>query len=495
MNGIRLVCRLLIILLFAGAPLAVAAQEDTLRMSLDEALEFARTNNPSILAARNDEAAADWEVREAYGSLLPFASVGGGISWQGAGEQRFGSLTLAENQPAYYLSSYDVGITYQLDGSRLLAPSAARARRAVTTAQIRAAEVNLQAAVTRAYLEVLRRAEGETLTQQQLERARFNLRLARGQQEVGTATPLDVRQAEVQVGRGEVSLLQASNALNTARLRLLQQIGVEGDRPVSLTTGFQLEEPTWDQESLLTLAFAHNPILAARSAAADVGRVQVRQARSAYLPSLSARAGLSGFTRQASSTGALITQAQGAVAQQVADCVTVNDIYLRLANPLPTRDCSTIRFTDAQRNTIVAQNSSFPFGFTGQPASASLTLSLPLFQGLARERQFETAKVQRDDANFQVREQRIAITADLTIALRTVSTAYQSAALEARNRSVADEQLRLASERYRVGAISFVDLVDAETVKAEADQSSVNAVFAYHDAVTDLAEVVGTDLR
>ena len=74
-------------------------------------------------------------------------------------------------------------------------------------------------------------------------------------------------------------------------------------------------------------------------------------------------------------------------------------------------------------------------------------------------------------------------------------TSYQSASLEARNRSVADEQLRLAGERYRLGAINFVDLVDAKTVKAEADQAYVNAVYAYHDAVTEMETVVGTDLR
>jgi outer membrane protein len=486
---------LLTTVLLAATPLTAAVQQDTVRLTLDEALELARVNSPSFLAARNDEAAADWEVREAYGSLLPFASVGGGVSWQGPGEQRFGSVTLAQDQPAYYFSDYNVGLTYQLDGSRLLEPAAARARRDVTTAQILAAEVNLKAAVTRAYLELLRRGEDETLTRQQLERARFNLRLARGQQEVGTVTPLDVRQAEVQVGRAEVSLLQANNTINTARLRLLQQIGLEGDRPVALTTSFRLEEPAWSGDTLLVLAMGHNPDLAAGTAAVKVSDTQVEQARSAYLPSLSARAGLTAFTRQATNAESLITQAQASASGQVGECVNLNEIYSRLANPLPTLDCSAIRFTAAQRNAIISRNASFPFGFTRQPLSVSLSLSLPLFQGLARERQVEAAKVQREDANLQVRAQRIAITTDLTIALRTVSTAFQSAVLEARNRSVADDQLRLAGERYRVGAISFVDLVDAETVKAEADQAYVNSVHAYHDAVTELEAVVGTDIR
>jgi outer membrane protein TolC len=385
---------------WAGWAAPASAQQDTLTLALADALRLAREHNPAYLAARNDESTADWAVREAYGSLLPSASVGGSLSWQGAGEQRFGSLTLAQNQPAYYLSSYDFGLSYALDGSRLLAPAAARARRSATDAQIRAAELSLGAAVTRAYLEVLRRVEGERLATQQLERARFNLRLARGQQEVGAVTPLDARRAEVQVGRAEVALLQATNARNTARLRLLQQLGTEGDVPVRLTTTFALEEPTWERDTLLALAAQRNPTLAARTATLDAGRVQVRQARSAYLPTLSARAGVSGFTREASSPNALIQQAQAGVAQQVQTCVLFNEIYRRLTTPLPANDCSTIRFTDEQRNRIVLENSAFPFDFSRQPASASLSVSLPIFQGLGRERQLEAAKVARDDAEL-----------------------------------------------------------------------------------------------
>jgi outer membrane protein len=485
----------LTISLVPGTDALAQTVTDTLRLSLQQAIDIAHERNPGFLAAVNDQDDADWEVREAYAQLLPSASVGGSLSWQGAGEQRFGSLTLAQDQPAYYLSTFDVGLTYQLSGATLLAPSAARARRTATAARIRAADLGLTAAVTRAYLEVLRRTEGEALAAQQLERARFNLRLARAQQDVGTVTPLDVRQAEVQVGRAEVALLQSGNATATARLRLLQQLGLDPVGAVVLTTGFELEEPTWEREELLATAEDRNPTLLAHTASLDASRVQVRQARSAYLPSLSARVGVNGFTRQASNTDALVGQAQAQLAAQIDQCVRLNQIYSRLTDPLPTQDCSQLAFTDEQRDRILAQNDAFPFEFDRQPASASLSLSLPIFQGLTRERQLEAAKVQRSDAELQVREQRLALAADLTIALRTVETAYRSAELEARNRSFADEQLRLAGERYRLGGISFIDLVDAETVKAEADQAYVNAVYAYHDAVTELETVVGTELR
>ena len=81
-------------------------------LSLEEAREIARANNPGYRQVRNDIELADWGVRQAYGSLLPSATASGGSSWQGAGEQQFGSLTLGDlgflNQPSYYFSNYFV---------------------------------------------------------------------------------------------------------------------------------------------------------------------------------------------------------------------------------------------------------------------------------------------------------------------------------------------------------------------------------------------------
>ncbi len=122
-------------------------------------------------------------------------------------------------------------------------------------------------------------------------------------------------------------------------------------------------------------------------------------------------------------------------------------------------------------------------------------MSIPIFQGLSRQRNLEAARLQQEDAAEQVREQELALRADLRIGLANVRTAYQSALLEERNRQLAEQQLRLARERYQLGAITFVELVDAQTVLAQADRDRTAAVFAYHDAVTNLEALVGAPLR
>ena len=124
-----------------------------------------------------------------------------------------------------------------------------------------------------------------------------------------------------------------------------------------------------------------------------------------------------------------------------------------------------------------------------------MTVSIPIFSGLSRQRNVEAARLQREDLSQQIREQELQVQADLAIGLENVRTAYQSALLEERNRELAEQQLNLARERYQLGAITFVELVDAQTLSAQADADRTVAVFAYHDAVTILEALVGASLR
>ena len=99
------------------------------------------------------------------------------------------------------------------------------------------------------------------------------------------------------------------------------------------------------------------------------------------------------------------------------------------------------------------------------------------------------------DTRYRVGEQQLALRADIEARTATVRTAYETALIEERNQALADEQLRLAQERYRNGLSNFIDLVEAETLKAQADRERIVAIFTYHDAIADLEAVVGTPLR
>ena len=73
-------------------------------------------------------------------------------------------------------------------------------------------------------------------------------------------------------------------------------------------------------------------------------------------------------------------------------------------------------------------------------------------------------------------------------------SARRSEQLEARNRELAEEQLNLARERYRVGAANFLELKDAETLKAHADRDYLTALYSDHEALAALQAAVGQPL-
>lgn len=482
-----------------GRP-AAAMQQVPPDLSLEEAIEMAREHNPQLLRVRNDEITADWQVREAYGSLLPSASASGGMSWQGSGENLIaGGITLGDlgvgDQPSYYSSRYSLGLNYDLSWAQLLAPRQSKASRQATLSGIEGTDWSIVTQVTGGYIDVWRQQEAVRIAELQLENARFNLRLAEGQLEVGQVTPIDVGQAEVQVGRSEVTLLQAQNALTTARMRLLQLLGVPIAQSFDVTTRFELSEPTWELEALTAVALEENPDLKTSRLAAEVSDIGVSSAWSSYMPTLSVSAGWSAFTREASSVDFQIAQAQAQTASRIAQCIQTNDLYARLAQPLPPQDCGQISFTDAQRQAIISQNDQFPFGFIRSPPSVGLTISVPIFQGFSRQRALEQARVQADDDRETIRERELAVQADVAIGLENARTAYQSAQLEERNRLLAQRQLDLARERYQLGAITFVELVDAQTVLAQAEVNRAQAVYAYHDSVTNLEALLGASLR
>jgi len=491
-------CVLVVASFLAGGP--ITAQEVPTSLSLEDALEIARTTNPSFLQTRNDEALADWDVRQAWGALMPSASATGGLSWQGSGDtQLSGSLNLSDlgfgDQPSFYGSSYFLGLNYSLNWATILGPKQSKAQRRVTLAGIGVAEANLVSGVTTAYVELLRQQDAVRLAELQLQNSEFNLRLARGQLEVGQVTPIDVGQAEIQVGRNEVSVLQTRNRLTTSRMRLLQLLGLPVDREFEATTTFELSEPTWDLEMLSALAIEDNPELKRRRLSARSADVGVSSAWSAYMPSMSISTGWSGFTRQASSADLSISQAELRVASTISQCISTNNLYARLTPPLPSIDCAQFVFTDAMRQDILSGNNQFPFNFTGSPPSLRLSVSIPIFSGLSRQRNLEAARLQADDVREQVREQELTVQADLAIGLANVRTAYESALLEERNRVLAEQQVTLARERYQLGAITFVELVDAQTIFAQAEADRIGAIFAYHDSVTNLEALVGTSLR
>ncbi len=493
-------------LLAAVTPLA--AQDGQLAtvpdsLSLAQATSIALVNNPAYLQTANDHAPAAWAVRNAYASFLPSFSINGGMGYTGAGSQNFLNQQFTQ-QSSTISSRYSLGLNWQLSGQTLTQPGVAKAQLRAADASITGARINLRTAIEQQYIAVLQAQAQVELAKTQVGRNEEYLRLANARYQVGQATMLDVRQAQVALGRSQVAQLQAKQGVTVQKLKLFQQMGVrapEDPSVVALTDTFAVKAPQWSLDSLLTEADADNPDLGSLRARESAARWSARAAKSEWLPTLSFSAGWSGFTQQYTNPDPFINSqiqnAQQAAALNVAQCQYANGNWLNAGGQ--ALNCGSLQLTtaqiDAMRTQLQSANSVFPFNFTTQPFSASLSISLPIFTQFGRPSRVSQAEAQSDDAREAVRARRLQVRTDVSQAYYALETAYQTIGIQDTNRTAAQESLRLATERYRVGSGTFYELLDAQLAAQQAEADYINAVYGYHQDVAALEAAVGRSLR
>ena len=485
----------LAILGLALAPVLAAAQATPARLSLADAVAIARDNNPLYRQALHDRAPAAWGVRNAYATFLPSVSSSFGVGYLGQGEQQFFSTTFPQSI-ATWSSTYGLGLNWELSGVTLSQPGLRRAQLAAADADVAGAEVNLVANVTQQYLAVLQAIENAGVAQARLDNSREFLVLAQARYDVGRATLIDVRQAQVARGQAQVGVLRARTSIEVEKLRLYEVLGVNAPADLStvqLSDSFPVTAPPWKLEELLTMAEEQNPSLKALRARENAANWNVRATSSSYGPSLSLSAGWSGFSQKASDLGAAYAAGQASADTNMALCNYQNANWLNSGGlALP---CSVLAFGAADSQAIRDANARYPFHFTTQPFQLQLKVSLPLFTNFSRPYQVSQAKAQRDDLTESVRARSLAVRTQVSQAFRVLETAYEAIAIQDTNRTAAREQLQLATDRYRVGSGTFFDLLDAQLQQLNAELDYVSAVYAYHNAVASLEAAVGRRLR
>ncbi len=479
------------------APLA--AQEATTPLTLQDAVSLAKGSSPAFLSTQNDQASANWQVREAYAQFLPSVDAGIGGTWQEAGAQRFGTIVFDDQVTDWYFSGYSIGLGLTIDGSTIFGIPNARANKRATEASIAAAEFTLESTVAFQYMAVLRAQDGVEVAERQLERARQNLQIVQTRVSTGAAAGTEGRQAEVDVGRADVALIRAQRDLRQARLLLGEQIGISLDEGIVLSSEFDVFEPEFDAGALMASALSEHPSLGAFRARESASRAAARQAStSQYLPSLRLSASFRGQAQEALNRNFVLSQAEDRAQSRINSCEFNNTLENGLNGGLPNytiQDCTAFQLTDADRAAALAANDAFPFDFTSIPAQISAQISIPIFTGFSRERQVSEANNRAEDAEHNRRAEELRLRTAVTGAYDNLVSAYLVVQAEERNRALSEEQLQLQQRRYALGAAGLLELLDAQTGLSTAEQAYLNAVYDFHYNLIALEAAVGQPLR
>jgi outer membrane protein len=248
-------------------------------------------------------------------------------------------------------------------------------------------------------------------------------------------------------------------------------------------------------DTILALAHRQNPGVVALRERESVANLTVAREKTEYTPTLTVSTGIGGYTYQYRDPNFLVTQAQASANSARSGCIATQEVRQAVGLPNTLSQCSSIQFTDADATRLRAQNSQFPFSFTRAPASISAQLSLPIFDGFAREQRLQEAQVAREDARYREKSSELALNADIRAAYLSLQTAQQTVTLQQENSARARTELDFVQNEYGVGLSTFLDLTTSRAAYAQAETDRINAVYNYHKAFAALESAVGRPLR
>ena len=490
---------LLFISLVAGAVQAsaqIAPRDSTGQstLTIDQAVELARRNNPELQQILNNRINAHAAVRSAYGALLPSADASLSFQRQQGGQQIFSGTSLGARSDVNQ-SNYQIGFSYRINSATLITPSLQRANRDAVEADITGASETLRNNVRQQYLSSLQAEANADLQDSLVVASQQELILAQAREIVGSGTQLDVQRAEVALGLQRVQALKARNQVDIEKLRLFQQLGIPQPPNVKLVSQFPVTPTAFNLQDLIESARRQNPNVLALRSREHVADLNVRREKGEYSPTLSLSTGIGGYTYGYTNADFPVSQAAAQLDAARTSCIREEEVRaaLNLSNQLAA--CNAMAFTAVDAQAIRNSNAKFPFSFTKSPRAISATLSLPLFDGFSREQRLQEAMASRSDARYSVKSKELALTADVTAAYLILVTAEKTVALQEQNAIKAKQELKLVQDRYRIGATTFVDLTEARATYERSESDRITAVYDYHKAFAALESAVGHPLR
>lgn len=433
MNRHRLSLCLFVALLLGAVSPAGAGQA----LSLKEALALAMEGNLEVLSAREERARAEGLYRAARSGLVPTVSLTGSHSRQHAtssrpDEETTGALTLSQ-------WIYAGGVVRAGERQAL-----ANLERAVLTVSDREETVALK--VYEAFCSVL-------LARADLETAREALTYAEGflaeltkRREVGLSTNLDVNRAEQQAATSRSDLLQATNALDAARIDLFTLLRLDPDAERDIVGDLEMDFFSVDLLTRLRLEPSGE-----RDVAGDSERESFAAAREASVErALALRPDLVGLRTDLAVQKEEIEIIRGGL----RPTVKLNASY-------GVKDDSSLGGADNDEWT------------------ATLNVDVPLFDGGLTKGKVEEAQARLRQIENDVTSQEEAIRAEIAQAYLNLESAAALVDVARRNLGIAEESLRLADVGYREGVNVQLDVLDARTSLTEARQKLAEALKNY----------------
>ncbi|MGH7468199.1 MAG: TolC family protein [Longimicrobiales bacterium] len=412
-------------------PILVAAQQDNVPVvTLSEARRRALAVDPAAVLARGQLETTAWEQRAARVDLLT-PNVTAGTSFTRFSEPFINFGTFERTPNA---TNAELRASYTLLGAGKFA-ELKRARAAVESAAAgeTASHFRIALMTDAAYYAVLADRELARVVAERLKRALEAFGVARLRVVAGDAIATDSLQLLLEANRARLAILKSDSAVAVSRLRLGRQIGLAGPVDPAALDSAALPALPITQEQAIVEYRTRGPELEAARAAERQAAARIGVERESYLPAITVGA----------TTGAY----------------------------------------DAEFFPSAAKRSQVVVG-----------VSLPIWNAGQRELAVARARAQSNVARAQREQHERAAAEVIAEAYHGYQTARAGVELAQVGVTVATENFRVQRTRYREGATTILDLLEAQVALSEAEATLVQSRYATRLALARMEALLGRRL-
>ncbi len=436
--------RVLILMLWIAAPAFAADppnQRGPLPLSLKRAVEIATSAEGNTNVQLAGEALKQTRERslETRAALLP--NVDGAVTWQDMTRNLAAvGISFTTPIPGFQIPTF-VGPFHTLDArltgtqsvfdfSSIRRYQASKAGVSAATSDVDNTEEQVAGQVARAYLAGVRADADVESAEANVNLSQALLTQAENQKKAGTGTGMEITRAKVQLANDQQRLLDAQNNRRSAYLRLLRVMGMRLDTDLQLTDPLRfvpVDEVTLEQAR--TEALKQRPDYAAQREREDNARLSASASKMQRLPSVLAFG-------------------------------DYGPIGTGPDSLLPTR-------------------------------TVGISIRVPIFDGGKRDAQRAESASQYRAAQVQTRDLKEQIELDVRLALDELHSAEEQVKVARDGLVLANDEMTQARRRYDAGVAIPLEVTDAQTRLARAQDNQTAALYKYNLARVDLAQAMG----
>lgn len=252
---------------------------------------------------------------------------------------------------------------------------------------------------------------------------------------IGKASKLEVLNAQVDLNTDKSLQLKQLETLKNAKIRLNEILARDVQTDFVVTNEISVDEQL-KYDELKSAAESQNPQLQAQMLTKNSAEQQLKQVKAGRYPTIRITSGYN-FTRSEASLG-FITQ---------------------------------------------SSNRGFAYGFNA---------SMPIFNGNLQNRNERIAKVQLENANVTLEQQKRSLESQLNAAFASYTTNLELTKVEAQNLKIAEQNLDITMAKFKIGTITPIEFRTAQQNFLDAKVRYSNALYLTKIHEITLKELAGS---